>query len=228
MNLGNQLLIISTTCTLVATATSIGCQCREKPAQSGGITFQQGGNSRAAPVPQPMPATRANHPRAIHRGLPRSHPAPSRAAIAPQPVSSAPLALHLARATSVRITRLAAGGPEATKKLQMWSLTDRRDIAAMRAAVGGEQRASDSKCTPCIGATRVVFEDPMGLHLAELQLDCEPEAAVERGSVASGAQVRLGGAPVCGQVAVRDREALSKLIAKAETHGRNRTPIGMP
>ena len=226
--------VIPITCILLVAATGSSCQCREQPVRTG-VTFTPSSPDRSANAEQSSaPAhtagpARAAHARAHAPGA-RAHPMRVNAASAsvPSKLSEVSLGLHLQRATAVRITRLQPGSDDAPMALGMWSLTDRKDVAAMRAAIGVEQRASDEQCQPCARATRVVFEDPMGLHLAEIQLDCpapvSPEAAVE----GTGVQVRLGAHPLCGRIALRDRSALTALIARAQSQGKSRVPVALP
>lgn len=234
--------VIPITCILLVAATGSSCQCREQPVRAG-ATFTVESPDRSASLDtssapaHTMPPARAVHARAHGPGA-RAHLVSAAAASAsvPSKLSEVPLGQYLQRATAVRITRLQPGSDDAPMALGMWSLTDRKDVAVMRAALGADQRASDEQCQPCARATRVVFEDPMGLHLAEIQLDCP--ALVSREAAAEGkgegeserdsVQVRLGAHPLCGRIALRDRSALTALIARAQSQGKSRVPVALP
>ena len=222
MTYTSPLPVISATCIWLYALAGTGCQCGAEPAPSDVTRFEQPGDvvpARHPPLPDRSVA--AVHGRSHHNASAFEQLARPAATLAPAALSSAPLARHVRQATTVRFTQLHDSASGDARRLEMWTLTDRRDVARVLSAIGVHQRPTDAECAPCPGATRIVLEGSTGLHLAEVQLDCAPTGGAD-------ALVRLGAHPVCGRLPVRDRAALTDLIARARTANDNHQPLAMP
>ena len=105
--------------------------------------------------------------------------------------------------------------------LRLWSLSGQDEVSALRAAIGLEQLLTPTTCQPCVGGRRIVFANPLGLHIGEVQIDCP--------GVAKGhASFRLGATPTCARIAIENRAALDRLLIEYRPHDTVTNPLGLP